>query len=63
LTFTLPPEKSGHIPLLNCDESRGLDIRLLDLTMLAADEVLARSSMEQFAPLPVLCTESARVGW
>jgi hypothetical protein len=28
-----------------------------------ADETLARYSMEQFAPLPTLCTECARVGW
>ncbi|KAH8754539.1 hypothetical protein F5883DRAFT_184162 [Diaporthe sp. PMI_573] len=37
LAFTLPPEKGGHVPLLDCDGSRGLDLRLLDLTMLAAD--------------------------
>lgn len=37
LAFTLPPEEGGHAPLLECDESRGLDIKLLDLTMLAAD--------------------------
>ncbi|KAK2596488.1 hypothetical protein N8I77_013376 [Diaporthe amygdali] len=37
LAFTLPPEEGGHTPLLERDESRGLDIRLLDLTMLAAD--------------------------
>ncbi|KAH8761634.1 hypothetical protein F5883DRAFT_606017 [Diaporthe sp. PMI_573] len=37
LAFTFPPEKGGHIPLLGCDESHVLELRLLDLTMLAAD--------------------------
>ncbi|KAF3765351.1 hypothetical protein M406DRAFT_338832 [Cryphonectria parasitica EP155] len=37
LAFTLPPPLGGHKLLLEEDETRGLVIKLLDVTMLAAD--------------------------
>lgn len=50
LAFTLPPEKGGHTPLLKSDEPRGLDIRLLDLTMLAADMGVTQDQMPKDHP-------------